>query len=37
MAVMTTHQSEGVLLEEKMVKTTIIDKDIRNGNTEVNG
>jgi bromodomain-containing factor 1 len=37
MAVMTTHQSEGVLLEEKMVKATILDKDIRNGDTEVNG
>ncbi|KAK0614411.1 hypothetical protein B0T14DRAFT_570347 [Immersiella caudata] len=35
---MTTQQSEGVLLEEKLVKmTTIIDTDVRNGNSEVNG
>lgn len=38
MAVMTTQQSEGVLLEEKLLKTTpATDKDVRNGNSEVNG
>lgn len=38
MAVMTTQQSEGALLSEKPLKTTVLGgKEASNGSLEVNG